>query len=536
MRVVCDNCGASYKIPDSKLTKEVNKATCRKCGHAIFIKRAGEEEARPAAPPPSPHGEERTLITSAADLERAVRSRAGSGYDEPADQRPTTVSLDNHGEATVPREPLAPAAFPPPNAFVPASPAFPPPPALARPAQADAPPPPAPRPAPHVPGPAISPSAQLAAFPPPAPARPAFAPAAAALPPADGTPSAPALGAFDPRTDLSMALVALLVTVLGVLVLALSSWFQSAVVTGLGAFLALFGTFVVALILVTGGRGTRAASLAISFLGGLVLSGGFGAIVGVGLFFLTPEPAAVPMAVVTPPVVPPVVPVAVVAPVEPPPAELVAVVAPVEPPPAEPVAVVAPVEPPPAAPVPAAPVKATPPAATSTSKPASTSTASNSKATSSKSSSTSTAAETPERITPKATSSTSSTSSSKTSSGSTSASTSGSSTKSSSSGSTASTASAAPSGVSPMVIDTMIKSNKGVKSCFVQQRNETGDLPRGVKVKLTIQPSGKVSSAGLPSGDLQGSSFDSCLSSAVKSIQFPSFDGDPVTVTYPFSI
>ncbi|MDP2315184.1 MAG: AgmX/PglI C-terminal domain-containing protein [Pseudomonadota bacterium] len=82
----------------------------------------------------------------------------------------------------------------------------------------------------------------------------------------------------------------------------------------------------------------------------------------------------------------------------------------------------------------------------------------------------------------------------------------------------------------------MIKSNKGVKSCFVQQRNETGDLPRGVKVKLTIQPTGKVSSAGIPSGDLQGSTFDSCLSGAVRSIQFPPFDGDPVTVTYPFSI
>ena len=39
MRVVCDNCGASYKIPDSKLVKEVNHATCRKCGHRIVISR-----------------------------------------------------------------------------------------------------------------------------------------------------------------------------------------------------------------------------------------------------------------------------------------------------------------------------------------------------------------------------------------------------------------------------------------------------------------------------------------------------------------
>jgi hypothetical protein len=80
----------------------------------------------------------------------------------------------------------------------------------------------------------------------------------------------------------------------------------------------------------------------------------------------------------------------------------------------------------------------------------------------------------------------------------------------------------------------MIKSNKAVKGCFVQQRNETGELPRGVKVKLTIQPSGKVSSAAIPGGDFQGTPFDECLSGAVRSITFPPFDGDSVTLTYPF--
>ena len=36
MRVVCENCGATYKIPESKLVKEVNKATCRKCGFRMM--------------------------------------------------------------------------------------------------------------------------------------------------------------------------------------------------------------------------------------------------------------------------------------------------------------------------------------------------------------------------------------------------------------------------------------------------------------------------------------------------------------------
>ena len=35
MRVVCDNCGAVYKISESKLVKEVNRATCQRCGHKI---------------------------------------------------------------------------------------------------------------------------------------------------------------------------------------------------------------------------------------------------------------------------------------------------------------------------------------------------------------------------------------------------------------------------------------------------------------------------------------------------------------------
>jgi hypothetical protein len=91
-------------------------------------------------------------------------------------------------------------------------------------------------------------------------------------------------------------------------------------------------------------------------------------------------------------------------------------------------------------------------------------------------------------------------------------------------------------GVSMVVIDTMIKSNRGVKSCFVAEKGNSGDVPRGVKVKLTIQPSGKVSSASIPSGDWAGTDFDSCLSGAVMSIPFSPFEGDSVTTTYSFNL
>ncbi|MFT5686670.1 MAG: putative Zn finger-like uncharacterized protein, partial [Myxococcota bacterium] len=55
MRVDCENCGAQYKIPSHKLVKEVNKATCRKCGHRMLIKKSNEgpiltPTAKPAEP------------------------------------------------------------------------------------------------------------------------------------------------------------------------------------------------------------------------------------------------------------------------------------------------------------------------------------------------------------------------------------------------------------------------------------------------------------------------------------------------------
>ena len=69
MRVVCDNCGAVYKIPESKLVREVNKATCRKCGHGIIIRKTG---IGPANSAPEPADGEATQITSADELEALV--------------------------------------------------------------------------------------------------------------------------------------------------------------------------------------------------------------------------------------------------------------------------------------------------------------------------------------------------------------------------------------------------------------------------------------------------------------------------------
>ena len=39
MKVTCDNCGAVYRIPEEKLTKDVSRATCKKCGNKIVIRK-----------------------------------------------------------------------------------------------------------------------------------------------------------------------------------------------------------------------------------------------------------------------------------------------------------------------------------------------------------------------------------------------------------------------------------------------------------------------------------------------------------------
>ncbi|MEZ4239106.1 MAG: zinc-ribbon domain-containing protein [Myxococcota bacterium] len=74
MKVVCDNCRAVYKVPDEKLTKAVNKATCRNCGHRMLIPR----------PKPNADPDERTLVTAVPPTPVGAPPRAirESGADD----------------------------------------------------------------------------------------------------------------------------------------------------------------------------------------------------------------------------------------------------------------------------------------------------------------------------------------------------------------------------------------------------------------------------------------------------------------------
>lgn len=127
MKVVCDNCGALYKIPDDKLVKPVNKATCRQCGHRMLIprpRRGADPDERtlvtavPPTPAPPPmrddsgppttplhtDSEEKTLPTGAPPTEETrwirndlqTRPRAHSGADRP-DRNAMTERVPAHG-------------------------------------------------------------------------------------------------------------------------------------------------------------------------------------------------------------------------------------------------------------------------------------------------------------------------------------------------------------------------------------------------------------------------------------------------------
>lgn len=79
MKVVCDNCRAVYRVPDTKLTKAVNKATCRNCGHRMLIPR----------PKPGADPEERTLVTAVPPTPAGAPPRDGTRPIEEDEQEST---------------------------------------------------------------------------------------------------------------------------------------------------------------------------------------------------------------------------------------------------------------------------------------------------------------------------------------------------------------------------------------------------------------------------------------------------------------
>lgn len=84
------------------------------------------------------------------------------------------------------------------------------------------------------------------------------------------------------------------------------------------------------------------------------------------------------------------------------------------------------------------------------------------------------------------------------------------------------------------VVDTMIRSNMSVKRCFFNEKQSSGEMPRRVNVRFTVLNTGRVSSARVTTEQYKGGSLDGCLGRAFKAITFPPFEGEAKSMTYPF--
>jgi outer membrane biosynthesis protein TonB len=84
------------------------------------------------------------------------------------------------------------------------------------------------------------------------------------------------------------------------------------------------------------------------------------------------------------------------------------------------------------------------------------------------------------------------------------------------------------------VVDTLIRTNMTVKKCFFEEKSRSGSVPRRVAVRFTVLTSGRVTSARVITDQYKGTPLDSCLGRAFKAIQFPPFEGETVSMTYPF--
>lgn len=308
MKVVCDNCRAVYKVPDDKLTKAVNKATCRNCGHRMLIPR----------PKPNADPEERTLVTAVPPTPVGAPPRVAQRRDDdrestlpgrhPDDVRIETPMMAPRIGDTVPapeedfdgpdtrikaasEQPTAKPQRQPPSGRGPAS--IPPqnrrgstpPPAQQRamqsappsnpgyqqsaPQYASAPQPPAQRRTPSAP----PQRRQVPSAPQPQPrATPAPAPGRTSHTPVPASNAVYGSAVHDPAGDLNWALLGTCMALMGGVLLSLLSIFNHALVMWFGLAMTFGGGILSFLVLLTGARGRRPAQTLLSVVLGFLIS------------------------------------------------------------------------------------------------------------------------------------------------------------------------------------------------------------------------------------------------------------------------
>lgn len=92
-----------------------------------------------------------------------------------------------------------------------------------------------------------------------------------------------------------------------------------------------------------------------------------------------------------------------------------------------------------------------------------------------------------------------------------------------------------PQGLTAEAIGKVVESNqKAVKFCFERAIKRGQQLGGRMEIEFTIAAMGTVSDVAIKTAKLKGTEFGDCVSNAVKSWKFPRFNGDPVSVEYPF--
>ncbi len=259
MRVVCDQCSSTYKVPNEKLTKPINKATCRSCGSRLLIPKPqpgadpDERVVVPAVPVTSGVADQGIVSPVEEDdadktmpVVRKPRQTAATAMPSDLDDDLDMGSEEGDSEATtVQRRPVPGVAYNPGRSSAP-GPAVP----------VSAPRAPAPAPA-VAPAPAPAPVAPAPA--PVAPARPAAAPAAAS--------SAPG--------GLGFAFAGAALALVGVFLLALP---LDEMVSRVGLFLGAGGATTAMIALAVSNFGRQDARGPIALVGGLIFGAAVAAV------------------------------------------------------------------------------------------------------------------------------------------------------------------------------------------------------------------------------------------------------------------
>lgn len=76
--------------------------------------------------------------------------------------------------------------------------------------------------------------------------------------------------------------------------------------------------------------------------------------------------------------------------------------------------------------------------------------------------------------------------------------------------------------------------NTSMKLCYAEASRKSEKLAGKMEVELTIAPTGDVSNADIKTAQFKNSTMGTCTVKRVKTWKFPRFNGDPVTVQFPY--